>query len=194
MTVGTSQNTVEIKEKVVYLGKTCKVVKGGRRFKFAALVVAGDEKGRVGIGLGKHDEVMGAKEKASKEARKNMVRIPLRDGRTIHHDIVGKYGAGEVLMRSAPEGTGIIAGGPARAVMELLGVRDIVVKSLRSTNPHNMLKAVINGLQSCKTPKVIADKRRIKIGDVVSQRESNISGAANIANNEIAAEDTAAAQ
>jgi len=160
----------EITEKLVYVGRCAKVVKGGRRFSFATIVVAG-KKGMVGIGLGKGPEVMSAKEKASKEARKNMFKVPLRDGRTIHHDITAYYCSGKIVLRPAPSGTGIIAGGPVRAVFEALGVKDVVAKSIGTTNPHNMIKAALAALKMTHSPRHIADKRGKKVGEIVGRRE-----------------------
>ena len=136
----------ELVEKLVGINRVAKVVKGGRRFGFAALVVVGDGKGRVGFGTGKAKEVPEAIRKATENAKRDMVRIPLRDGRTLHHDILGRYGAGRVQLRSAPSGTGIIAGGPMRAVFEALGVQDVVAKSIGTSNPHNMIKATFLSL------------------------------------------------
>lgn len=166
------QTKSDIKEKVVFVNKTSKVVKGGRKFSFMVIVLAGDEKGRIGFGTGKADEVTDAREKASRVARDNLIRIPLRDGRTIHHTVQAKYGSGEVLMRPAKPGTGVIAGGPTRSVMELLGVQDIVVKSLGSSNPHNMIKAALKGLQNIVPPASIAKKRGMKVSDIIGQREA----------------------
>ena len=158
-------------DRLVSINRVAKVVKGGRRFGFAALVVVGDGKGKVGYGSGKAKEVQDAVRKATEEAKRSMVRIPLRDGRTVHHDIKGRFGAGRVVLRSAPAGTGIIAGGPMRAVFEALGVGDIVAKSIGSSNPHNMVKATFDALLSINSPKDIAAKRDLKVGDVVSRRE-----------------------
>lgn len=163
----------EMFEKLVHVGRCAKVVKGGRRFRFAAIVVSGDQKGRVGVGLGKATEVLDAREKATSSARRSMVKIPLRDGRTLHHDVVGRFGSGKVIMRSAPAGTGIIAGGPVRAVCEALGIKDVVAKSIGSSNPHNIIKAAIDALQSIRSPKYTAEKRGMKVGEIVSRRESN---------------------
>ena len=135
----------EFKEKLVSINRITKVVKGGRRFGFAALVVVGNQKGSVGIGQGKSKQVPDAIKKATEFAKRNQIKIPLKEGRTVHHDVKGKSGSGRVLMRSAPAGTGIIAGGPVRAVCEVLGIQDIVAKSLGSSNPHNVLKACLNG-------------------------------------------------
>ena len=160
----------EFIEKLVGINRVAKVVKGGRRFGFAAIMVVGDGKGRVGHGAGKAREVPEAIRKATENARKSMVRIPLREGRTLHHDVNGRFGAGRVVLRSAPPGTGIIAGGPIRAVFEALGVHDVVAKSVGSSNPHNMIKAAFNGLQSCMSPRAVATKRGKKVGDIVGRR------------------------
>ena len=150
------QNGVEIKDKLVAINRVTKVVKGGRRFGFAALVVAGDESGKVGFGHGKAKEVPEAIKKATDSAKKTLIKVPLREGRTLHHDIVGAHGSSKVVMRSAPSGTGIIAGGSVRAVFELLGVQDIVAKSVGSTNPYNIIRAAVDGLKNQKSPKIIA--------------------------------------
>ena len=147
-----------------------KVVKGGRRFGFAALVVAGDQKGRVGWGKGKAREVPEAIRKATESAKRNMIRVPLREGRTLHHDIEGHYGAGKVVLRSAPPGTGIIAGGPMRAIFETLGVQDVVTKSTGTSNPHNMIKATFAALENAMSPRIVAAKRGKKVGDIVGRR------------------------
>ena len=158
----------DIKDKLVAINRVTKVVKGGRRFGFAALVVAGDESGRVGFGHGKAKEVPEAIKKANDSARKSMVKIPLREGRTLHHDIVGNHGASKVVMRSAPSGTGIIAGGSVRAVFELLGIKDIVTKSIGSANPYNIIRAAVNGLKSQKSPKMVAARRSKKVAEINS--------------------------
>ncbi len=162
----------ELIDKLVSINRVAKVVKGGRRFGFAALVVVGDGKGRVGYGTGKAKEVPDAMRKALDAAKKSMVRIPLREGRTLHHDVAGRYGAGKVMLRTAPVGTGIIAGGPMRAVFEALGVQDVVAKSVGTSNPHNMLKATFDALQTMRSPRAIAAKRGKKVGDVVGHRET----------------------
>ena len=136
------------------------------------LVVVGDQKGRVGYGSGKATEVPDAITKATNEAKKNMVRIPLREGRTLHHDVAGRFGAGKVVLRTAPAGTGVIAGGPMRAIFEVLGVQDVVAKSLGSNNPYNMIKATFNALESINSPRMVAAKRGKKVGDIVSRREN----------------------
>ena len=140
----------EFAEKLVSINRVAKVVKGGRRFGFAALVVVGDRKGRVGYGSGKAREVPEAIRKATEQARRGMIRVPLREGRTLHHDIADRYGAGKVVMRAAKPGTGIIAGGPMRAIFEALGVQDVVAKSVGSSNPHNMIKATFAGARPCR--------------------------------------------
>lgn len=161
----------EFIDKLVSINRVAKVVKGGRRFGFAALVVVGDGKGRAGYGSGKAKEVTDAVRKATDDAKKSMVRIPLREGRTLHHDVKGHFGAGRVVLRSAAPGTGIIAGGPMRAVFEALGVQDVVAKSLGSSNPHNMVKATFEALQTLRSPRAIAAKRSMKVGDIISRRE-----------------------
>lgn len=161
-------------DKLVAINRTAKVVKGGRRFGFTALVVVGDGNGRVGFGKGKAKEVMDAKKKATENAKKNMVRIPLREGRTLHHDVKARAGAGKVLLRTAPSGTGVIAGGPMRAVFEALGVKDIVAKSTGSSNPFNMINATFAALESIQSPKATAQRRGMKVPDIISRRESKI--------------------
>ena len=158
-------------DKLVYINRVAKVVKGGRRFAFAALVVVGDTKGRVGFGSGKAREVPEAIRKATEQAKRTLIRVPLREGRTLHHDIKGKYGAGKVVLRSAPPGTGIIAGGPMRAVFETMGVQDVVAKSQGSNNPYNMVKATFEALKGLKSPRMIAAKRGKKVADIVGRRE-----------------------
>lgn len=164
-------NAPEYIEKLVAINRVSKVVKGGRKFGFAAIVVVGDGKGKVGYGTGKAKEVPEAVAKASQEARRDMVKVSLKEGRTIHHDIKARYGAGKIMMRSAPAGTGVIAGGPMRAVFEALGVQDVVAKSNGSANPHNMLHATFSALKSLNAPKFVAQKRGLKIGEIVQQRD-----------------------
>jgi small subunit ribosomal protein S5 len=159
---------------LVHVARTAKVVTGGRRFSFAAIVVAGNKNGMVGMGTGKASEVLEANKKAENEAKKSMIRIPLKEGRTIHHDVVGKFGSGLVKMRSAPPGTGNIAPGPIRTICEALGIKDIVVKSLGSSNPHNMIKAALDALKNTCSPKYISDKRGKKVGEIISRRESKV--------------------
>ena len=159
----------ELIEKLVGINRVAKVVKGGRRFGFAALVVVGDGKGRVGFGTGKAKEVPEAIRKATENAKREMVRIPMRDGRTLHHDIIGRYGAGRVQLRSAPSGTGIIAGGPMRAVFEALGIQDIVAKSIGTSNPHNMIKATFVALKLIQAPRAVASKRGRKVAEILGK-------------------------
>ncbi|RMB04526.1 30S ribosomal protein S5 [Eilatimonas milleporae] len=160
----------ELVEKLVHINRVAKVVKGGRRFGFAALVVVGDQRGRVGFGSGKAREVPEAIRKATEAAKKSMIRIPLREGRTLHHDIRGRHGAGRVLIRTAQAGTGIIAGGPMRAVFECLGVQDVVTKSQGSSNPYNMIRATLDALSRQNSPRQIAAKRGLKVADIVARR------------------------
>ncbi|MEZ5922580.1 MAG: 30S ribosomal protein S5 [Parvularculaceae bacterium] len=167
----------EFVDKLVAINRVAKVVKGGKNFGFAALVVVGDQKGRVGFGKGKAREVPEAIRKAAQEAKRNLVRIPLREGRTLHHDAPGRWGAGKVVLRSAPPGTGIIAGGPMRAVFETLGVQDVVAKSLGSSNPYNMVRATINALQAQTSPRNIAAKRGKKVSDILGARGGETSDA-----------------
>ena len=156
---------------MVSINRITKVVKGGRRFGFAAIVVAGNQKGSIGIGTGKSKQVPDAIKKATEVAKRNMFKIPLKDGRTLHHDVYEKSGSGKILMRSAPTGTGIIAGGATRAVCEVLGIQDIVAKSLGSPNPHNVLKAVLQGLKSQSSPKNISVMRNKTISEIIKKRE-----------------------
>ncbi len=153
-------------DKLVTINRVAKVVKGGRRFAFAALVVAGDQKGRVGWGHGKAREVPEAIRKATEKAKRSMIRVPMKEGRTLHHDIEGRYGAGKVVLRSAVAGTGIIAGGPLRAVFETLGIGDVVAKSLGSRNPHNMVKATFAALERCASPRSVANRRGKKVSEL----------------------------
>lgn len=166
-------STPEIQEALVAVNRVAKVVKGGRRFSFSVLVVVGNN-GKVGYGIGKALEVMTAKQKAIETAKKNMVRVPLREGRTFHHDVTGVFGSGKVHLRSAPVGTGIIAGGPLRAVFECLGIQDVVAKSIGSSNPHNMVKACFDAFNRVASPKSIAEKRGKKVGEISSRRKSSI--------------------
>ena len=156
----------EFSERLVTINRVAKVVKGGRRFGFAALVVVGDQRGKVGFGTGKAKEVPEAIKKATDDAKKNMVKVPMKEGRTLHHDMKGHYGAGRVVLRSAPSGTGIIAGGPMRAVFETLGVQDVVAKSIGTSNPHNMIKATFDAFNSMNSPRSIANKRSKKVAEI----------------------------
>ena len=161
----------EYKERLVAINRITKVVKGGRRFGFAALVVVGNEKGSIGVGSGKSKQVPDAIKKATQEATRNLIKISLKDGRTLHHDVKGRNGSGKVILRSAPVGTGIIAGGPIRAVCDVLGIQDIVAKSVGSANPHNVVKASIDALLSQASPKLLSAMRGKKISEIVSKRE-----------------------
>ena len=161
----------ELIDKLVTINRVAKVVKGGRRFAFAALVVVGDQKGRVGYGAGKAREVPEAIRKATDRAKRTMIRVPMREGRTLHHDVAGHYGAGKVVLRAAEAGTGIIAGGPMRAVFESLGIGDVVAKSLGSRNPHNMVKATFAALGRCASPRSVAQRRGKKVSDIIGKRE-----------------------
>ncbi|MBS0271877.1 MAG: 30S ribosomal protein S5 [Proteobacteria bacterium] len=161
---------IELVEKLVAINRVAKVVKGGKRFGFSAIVVVGDGKGRVGHGTGKAREVPEAIQKATEQAKRYMVRIPLREGRTLHHDVTASYGAGHVHMRAAVPGTGIIAGGPMRAVCEALGIQDVVSKSIGSSNPHNMVRATFKALQMISAPRQVAARRGKKVGELVGRR------------------------
>ena len=163
----------EFVDKLVHINRVAKVVKGGRRFGFAALVVVGDQKGRVGFGHGKAREVPEAIKKATDSAKRNLIKVPLREGRTLHHDVSGRHGAGRVLMRAAPPGTGIIAGGPMRAVFETLGIQDVVAKSLGSSNPYNMVRATFAALQDEDSPRGVAARRGKKVSEIVARRRDS---------------------
>ena len=162
----------ELKDKLVTINRVAKVVKGGRRFSFAALVVVGDQKGRVGWGAGKAREVPEAIRKATEQAKRTMIRVPMREGRTLHHDVLGEFGAGRVILRAAPAGTGIIAGGPMRAIFETLGMGDVVAKCTGSTNPHNMIKATFAALNRSTSPRAVASRRGKKVSDLLGRRDS----------------------
>ena len=161
----------EFADRLVSINRVSKTVKGGKRFGFAALVVVGDQKSRVGYGKGKAKEVPEAIRKATEQAKRQMVRIPLREGRTLHHDVQGRHGAGKVVMRTAATGTGIIAGGPMRAVFEMLGVQDVVAKSVGSSNPYNMIRATIDGLVNESSPRMVAQRRGKKVADILKRDE-----------------------
>ena len=161
------------KDKLVSINRITKVVKGGRRFAFAALVVVGDQSGFIGIGQGKAKQVPDAIKKATETAKNNLFKIPLREGRTLHHDVLGKDGAGKVLLRTAPSGTGIIAGGAIRAACEVVGIKDIVAKSIGSSNPINVLRACIKGLKSQSSPKIISQTRGKNISEIIKNKSSN---------------------
>lgn len=175
------QQEQDLVERLVSINRVAKVVKGGRRFGFAALMVVGDGRGRVGFGTGKAREVPEAVQKAAQQARRNMIRVPLREARTLHHDVVGRAGAGRVQLRSAPQGTGIIAGGPLRAIFEALGIQDIVAKAIGSNNPHSMVNATFDALQSLQSPRQVAARRGKKVSDIVANREATTPGEAGAA-------------
>lgn len=179
----------ELIERLVHINRVAKVVKGGRRFGFAALMVVGDGRGRVGFGTGKAREVPEAIQKAAQDAKKNMIRVPLREARTLHHDVAGHNGAGKVYLRTAPQGTGIIAGGPLRAIFEALGVQDVVAKALGSNNPHSMINATFDALRQIQSPRQVAARRGKKVSDIVSNREAARSHAEQVGAEEDASEE-----
>ena len=160
----------EFVDRLVHINRVAKVVKGGRRFGFAALVVVGDQKGRVGFGHGKAREVPEAIRKATDAAKRGMIRVSLREGRTLHHDVHGRHGAGKVVLRAAPQGTGIIAGGPMRAVFEAVGMQDVVSKSLGSSNPYNLVRATFDALKNEDSPRAVAARRGLKVSTLQSRR------------------------
>lgn len=164
----------EFTDRVIHVNRVSKTVKGGKRFAFAALVVVGDQKGRLGFAHAKAKEVPDAIKKATERARRNLIRVPLREGRTLHHDVLGSFGAGHVTLRTAPAGTGIIAGGPMRAIFEVMGIQDVVAKCTGSSNPHNMVRATFNALTSLYSPRTVAAKRGKKVGDIVSRRDGAV--------------------
>jgi len=166
------EETPEFADRLVAINRVSKTVKGGKRFGFAALVVVGDQKGRVGFGKGKAKEVPEAVRKATEQAKRQMIRVPLKDGRTLHHDIEGRHGAGKVVMRTSVAGTGIIAGGPMRAVFEMLGLQDVVAKSLGSQNPYNMIRATMDGLKKQASPRQVAQRRSKKVADILRKDEA----------------------
>ena len=163
--------TPEFADRLVAINRVSKTVKGGKRFGFAALVVVGDQKGRVGFGKGKAKEVPEAIRKATEQAKRKMIRVPLREGRTLHHDMNGRHGAGRVVLRTASQGTGIIAGGPMRAVFEMLGVHDVVAKSIGSQNPYNMIRATLDALTKEQSPRNVAQRRGKKVADILPKRD-----------------------
>jgi small subunit ribosomal protein S5 len=168
----------EFVDKLVHINRVAKVVKGGKRFGFAALVVVGDQKGRAGFGHGKAREVPDAIRKATESAKRNLLKVPLREGRTLHHDVFGRHGAGRVILRAAPPGTGIIAGGPMRAVFETLGVQDVVAKSLGTSNPYNMVRATFEALRREDSPRGVAARRGKKVSEIVARRRDGAGEAA----------------
>ena len=163
--------TPEFADRLVAINRVSKTVKGGKRFGFAALVVVGDQRGRVGFGKGKAKEVPEAIRKATEQAKRQLIRVPLKEGRTLHHDVKGHHGAGQVTMRTAPEGTGIIAGGPMRAIFEMLGVKDVVAKSTGTQNPYNMIRATLDGLRQESSPRMVASRRGKKVADILPKRD-----------------------
>jgi small subunit ribosomal protein S5 len=167
----------EFADRLVAINRVSKTVKGGKRFGFAALVVVGDQRGRVGYGKGKAKEVPEAIRKATEQAKRSLIRVPLRDGRTLHHDMEGRHGAGKVVMRAAVPGTGIIAGGPMRAVFEMLGVQDVVAKSIGSQNPYNMIRATMDGLKRESSPRQVAQRRGKKVADILRKSEPEAAAA-----------------
>ena len=168
-----NNDKTELSEHLVTINRVAKVVKGGRRFGFAAIMIVGDNKGRVGIGTGKAKEVPEAVRKATENAKNKMIRVHLKDNRTLHHDVIGRFGAGKVILRSAAPGTGIIAGGPMRALFESLGVKDVVAKSTGTSNPHNMLKATFDAFIKSESPKSVAAKRSKKVTDIIKNNKQS---------------------
>ncbi|AVO44685.1 MAG: 30S ribosomal protein S5 [Phreatobacter sp.] len=166
----------EFTDKLVHINRVSKTVKGGKRFGFAALVVVGDQKGRVGFGHGKAREVPEAIRKATESAKRGFIRVALREGRTLHHDVHGRHGAGKVILRAAPAGTGIIAGGPMRAVFETLGMADVVAKSMGSSNPYNMVRATFDALKNQDSPRSVAARRGLKVSVLQARRQEEGEG------------------
>ena len=165
------EESPEFADRLVAINRVSKTVKGGKRFGFAALVVVGDQRGRVGFGKGKAKEVPEAIRKATEQAKRSLVRVPLREGRTLHHDMEGRWGAGKVVMRAAVPGTGIIAGGPMRAVFEMLGLQDVVAKSIGSQNPYNMIRATMDALARESSPRMVAQRRGKKVAEILRRTE-----------------------
>ena len=170
------KDTASFIEKLVCINKVSKVTTGGKRLAFAALVVVGDGKGRVGFGSGKAREIVDARNKAVESAKKSMIKVSLKESRTLHHDCEGKFGSGHVILRSAPSGTGIIAGGSMRAVFECLGIQDIVSKSIGSNNPYNVLRATFNALENLNSPKNVADRRSRHVSEIIKRRNILVDG------------------
>ena len=168
------EETPEFADRLVAINRVSKTVKGGKRFGFAALVVVGDQKGRVGFGKGKAKEVPEAIRKATEQAKRQLIRVPLKDARTLHHDMEGRHGAGKVVMRTAVAGTGIIAGGPMRAVFEMLGLQDVVAKSIGSQNPYNMIRATIDGLKQETSPRQVAARRGKKVAEILKKPAAEV--------------------
>ena len=169
---GREERDSEFTDKLVHINRVAKVVQGGKRFAFAALVIVGDQKGRAGFGHGKAREVPEAIRKATDAAKRALTRVALREGRTLHHDVLGRHGAGKVFLRAAPPGTGIIAGGPMRAVFETLGIGDVVAKCIGTRNPHNMVKATFAALQNAASPRSVAQRRGKKVSDILGKRDA----------------------
>jgi small subunit ribosomal protein S5 len=168
------EETPEFADRLVAINRVSKTVKGGKRFGFAALVVVGDQRGRVGFGKGKAKEVPEAIRKATEQAKRSLIRVPLKDARTLHHDMEGRHGAGKVVMRTAVAGTGIIAGGPMRAVFEMLGLQDVVAKSIGTSNPYNMIRATIDGLKSETSPRQVAARRGKKVAEILGKPAAEV--------------------
>ena len=168
------EETPEFADRLVAINRVSKTVKGGKRFGFAALVVVGDQRGRVGFGKGKAKEVPEAIRKATEQAKRQMIRVPLKDSRTLHHDMEGRHGAGKVVMRTAVAGTGIIAGGPMRAVFEMLGLQDVVAKAIGSSNPYNMIRATMDGLKKETSPRQVASRRGKKVAEILKKPEAEV--------------------
>jgi len=166
------EETPEFADRLVAINRVSKTVKGGKRFGFAALVVVGDQRGRVGFGKGKAKEVPEAIRKATEQAKRQMIRVALKDSRTLHHDMEGRHGAGKVVMRTAVAGTGIIAGGPMRAVFEMLGLQDVVAKAIGSSNPYNMIRATMDGLKKETSPRQVAQRRGKKVAEILRRPET----------------------
>ncbi len=168
---GRQREDSDLTEKLVGINRVAKVVKGGRRFGFAAIIIVGDQKGRVGYGTGKAREVPEAIRKATEQAKRSMIRVPLREGRTLHHDIDGHYGASKVTLRSATSGTGIIAGGAVRAIFECMGAKDVVTKSIGTSNPHNVIKATFDALNRLTSPRAVSTRRGRKVSEILNRRD-----------------------
>ena len=189
-----SRKEIEYVEKLIHMNRVAKVVRGGRRFRFSALVVVGDGKGNVGVGSGKAREMPQAVQKATENAKRSFIRISLYRGRTLHHDVRGHFGAGRVVLRSATKGTGIIAGGPMRAIFEAAGIQDIVAKSIGSSNPHNMAKATLDALTQIQSQKYIANKRKLSISAVRIKKDGRPQEELSVIQEEASQEEESASQ
>jgi len=172
----TREKDDSLQDRLIAVNRVTKVVKGGKNMQLAAIVVVGDGRGRIGYGTGKAKEVPDAVKKATEKAKRSMIRVPMKEGRTIHHDIVATFGSGKVVLRTAKVGTGIIAGGPMRAIFEVAGIKDIVSKSQGSSNPHNMLKATFKAFEMLSSPRQVAERRGMKIGEIVGRRDLKVGG------------------